>query len=396
MSGNNREYLTTHSFIAYELNLREASYKLWLLLGAAESKCKHLAGIPLRPEKQHELNQISLKKGIRATTAIEGNTLTEQDVEQIYSNGAGSIPLSRRYQAQEVENVLKVYNSIIHKIEAGEGCEVSIETLKADNAEILKDVKLEEHVIPGEVRTYSVTVGNFYKGAPAEDCEYLLNRLLEWLNEDWGLKEANPLVEGILKAVVSHLYFVWIHPFGDGNGRGARVLEFRMLMRAGVPLTAAYLLTSYYNDTRDLYYETLRVSSRVRNGEIEFIQYAVQGFVDALDNQIGSILEEQLNVTWVNYVHTVCFGGKLTQALRRRRDLLLGISAFPEAVTQKELRYRLPDEVLKQYQGSIKMLARDINYLEREGLIKATEEGYEADKERVKAFLPLTSKIGEN
>ena len=386
---NSRMYLTAHSFIIYTLNLHEVSYKLCMLLGAAESKCKHLAGIPLRPEKQKELNQISLKKGIRATTAIEGNTLSEDDVEQIYRSGAESIPLSRRYQAQEVENVLNVYNGIIHQIEIGQDCKVSLEVLGTDNAEILKNIKIDSHIIPGEIRTYPVTVGNSYKGAPAEDCEYLLNKLLEWLNEDWGLMNEHPLVEGILKAVVSHLYFVWIHPFGDGNGRGARVLEFRMLMRAGVPLTAAHLLTSYYNDTRDLYYETLKVSSRERNGELEFIQYAVQGFVDALDKQIASILEEQLNVTWINYIHTVHFGGKLTPALRRRRDLLLGISAFDRAMSREELRYRLPDDVLKQYQGNAKTLTLDMNYLERQGLILKTSEGYIAAKDLMRAFLPL-------
>ena len=389
MGNNGRKYLDTHGFINYSLNLREASYKLWLLLGAAESKCLHLAGIPLRPEKQQELNQISLRKGVRATTAIEGNTLTEEDVERIYHSGADSFPLSIRYQAQEIANVLGVYNDIIRQIETGQGCEVSLATLKADNALILRDVKVEEHVIPGEIRTYPVLVGNAYKGAPAEDCEYLLIKLFDWLNEDWGLKAEHPLVEGILKAIVSHLYIVWIHPFGDGNGRSARVLEFRMLMRAGVPLTAAHLLTSYYNDTRDLYYNKLNVSSRELNGELEFIQYAVQGFVDALDMEIASILQEQLNVTWVNYVHTVHFGGKLTPALRRRRDLLLGISAFPRAVTLKELRYRLPDEILKQYQSSTRMLSLDVNYLEKEGLIFKTPEGYQAAKDRVKAFLPL-------
>ena len=386
---HDRLYIATHRFISYTLNLREVSYKLWMLLGAAESKCKHLAGIPLRPAKQKELNQISLKKGIRATTAIEGNTLSEDDVELIYHGGADIIPLSRRYQAQEVENVLNVYNDIIHQIEAGNGCEVSLEVLKADNATILKDVRLEPHVVAGAIRTYPVTVGNSYKGAPAEDCEYLLDKLLEWLNDDWGLIQEHPLVEGILKAVVSHLYLVWIHPFGDGNGRSARVLEFRMLMRAGVPLTAAHLLTSYYNDTRDLYYETLKLSSRERNGELEFIQYAVQGFVDALDKQIGSILEEQLNVTWVNYIHTVYFGGKLTPVLRRRRDLLLGISAFDRVMSREELRYRLPDEVLKQYQGNVKTLALDMNYLERAGLIRKTPEGYKAAKDLMRAFLPL-------
>lgn len=390
MEDNQRKYKSTHGFINYTLNLRELSYKLWMLLGATESKCKHMAGIPLRPEKQKELNQISLKKGIRATTAIEGNTLSEDDVDRIYRGELDTIPLSKRYQAQEVENVLEVYNGIISEIEGGRGCEVSLEELKVDNATILNGIRLEDGVIPGKIRTYAVRVGN-YRGAPSEDCEYLLKRLFDWLQEDWGLSSDHPLVEGILKAITAHLYMTWIHPFGDGNGRTARVLEFRMLMKAGVPLTAAHLLTSYYNDTRDMYYAMLRASSIDPNGELDFIQYAIQGFVDGLDSQITSILEEQLKVTWENYVHEECFGGRLTAALRRRRDLLLGISGFSGAMPMKELRHRLSEKVLKQYQGSSRKLMRDMNYLESRGLIRETADGYEASKDVVKAYLPLRS-----
>ena len=391
MSDNIRLYTTTHSFISYMLNLREASYKLWMLLGASESKCSHLAGIPLRPEKQAELNQISLRRGVRATTAIEGNTLSAEDVEKVYRGEAVAVPLSKQYQAQEVKNVLDVYNGIIKQIETGHGCEISLEVIKGDNALILRDIEHESHVIPGEIRTYPVLVGNSYKGAPAEDCEYLLVRLIEWLRADWGLGAEHPLAEGILKAVLSHLYLTWIHPFGNGNGRCARVLEFRMLMRAGVPLTAAHLLTTYYNDTRDMYYRKLGVSSLKKDGELDFLEYAVRGFVDALDSQIRSILYEQLNVTWENYVHKNCFGGKLTSALRRRRDLLLEISDFPRTATLQDLRYRLSDNILKQYQGSTRMLMRDINYLEDRGLIHRTAEGYTAAKEVVRAFLPLST-----
>ena len=83
MSDNDRYYLTSHPWISFGLDLKNAPFTLWLLLGAAESKCKHLAGIPLRPEKQEELNRVSLEKGVHATTAIEGNTLSEDDVVKI-------------------------------------------------------------------------------------------------------------------------------------------------------------------------------------------------------------------------------------------------------------------------------------------------------------------------
>ena len=384
-----RNYEETHGFIKFRLNLERVLYTLWILFGAAESKCKHLSGIPLRPEKQEELNQISLKKGVQATTAIEGNTLSLEDVDLIYNGGRENIPQSRQYQAQEIKNVLNAYNGIIQNINDHGICEVSLATLEEDNRQVLDGLELQDDIIPGEIRTYPVTIGNYYRGAPAEDCRYLLDRLFAWLSEDWGLSAKYPLIEGILKAILGHIYIAWIHPFGDGNGRSARLLEFRLLMRAGVPLTAAHLLTTFYNDTRERYYDTLVQSSRVENGELAFIHYAVEGFVDALDRQIGSILEEQLDITWENYIHEVCFGGKLTAALRRRRDLLLEISHFTRPLTVKELRYRVSDDVLKQYQGSTKMLMRDINYLLNAELVYKTTDGYLAAKDKMKAFLPL-------
>lgn len=390
MPDNKRSYLTSHPWISFDLDLQKAPYTLWLLLGAAESKCRHLAGIPLRPEKQDELNRVSLEKGVHATTAIEGNTLSEEDVAEISKGRLDGIPKSQDYQRQEVQNMLDAYNAVVSDIKSGKGCGIAFETLQKDNAVVLKNLSLRDGVIPGKLRTHAVVV-NRYRGAPAEDCEYLLRKLFDWLQEDWGLKTEHLLVEGILKAIIAHLYLAWIHPFGDGNGRGARMLEFRLLMDAGVPLNAAHLLTSYYNKTRTLYYDTLEATSGRRAGDpVTFIAYALQGFVDALDGQIKSILAEQLNVTWENYVHKTAFGGTMTPALRRRRDLLLEISAFDSAIPYNEIKRRLGNEVLKLYQGKTpRTMMRDLNDLEERGLLRRGSEGYVAAKELMRAFLPL-------
>lgn len=52
------------------------------MLGEAASKCEHIAGVPLRPSVAQELHRLYLAKGALATTAIEGNTLTENEVLQ--------------------------------------------------------------------------------------------------------------------------------------------------------------------------------------------------------------------------------------------------------------------------------------------------------------------------
>jgi Fic family protein len=80
-----------------------------------------------------------------------------------------------------------------------------------------------------------VVVGN-YRAAPAEDCKYLLDRLVDWLNGPTFV-HADPEIQFALilaKAVYAHLYLAWIHPFGDGNGRTARLLEFVILASSGL------------------------------------------------------------------------------------------------------------------------------------------------------------------
>jgi Fic family protein len=385
---NSMKHMDTHSWINFSINLKSTPYHVWILLGAAESKCRHLSGIPLRPEKQQELNRVSLRKGAQATTAIEGNSLSEEEIERIIDN-KDDFPRSKEYQCREVFNVIGAYNAIAGEVNATGTCKADYSELKRDNQAILAGLQLENDVIPGNIRNHSVVVGK-YRGAPAEECDYLLNKLFEWLNEDWGMDRDHKMIEGILKAITAHLYIAWIHPFGDGNGRSARMLEFRLLMTAGVPLNAAHLLTTHYNNTRPEYYNTLAVTSRGEGEPSAFILYSLQGFVDSLDSQIKAILSEQLKVTWENYVHYHEFSGILSSSDVRRRDLLLELSDFGKPISPDELKKRLSDSLILKYANMTpRAYARDINALCARDLIIKTEKGILAARSRMRAFLPI-------
>jgi len=71
---------------------------------------------------------------------------------------------------------------------------------------------------------------------------------------------------GFLKAVIAHLYLVWIHPFGDGNGRTARLIEFQILLNAGVPRLRRSFSSNHYNLTRMNYYLWLDKARRAGDG----------------------------------------------------------------------------------------------------------------------------------
>ena len=114
-----REYKRTHPWIAFSLDLTNASYRLWMLLGEAQSKCRHISGVPLRPGDAEKLHKLFLVRGARATTAIEGNTLTEDEVRRIVDDDL-QLPPSRAYLKREVENIVSACNAIASGVSSPE------------------------------------------------------------------------------------------------------------------------------------------------------------------------------------------------------------------------------------------------------------------------------------
>jgi Fic family protein len=380
-----RQYEATHPWLKFILDLRRIPHDLWIMLGECASKCEHIAGTPLRPDISKFLHSIYLAKGVAATTAIEGNTLSEEQVRQ-QIEGKLKVPPSKEYLKQEVENILEGCNLILDEIAEGRLPQLSPDRVKALNRIVLKNLTpSDEGVIPGEIRRYSVGVMD-YRGAPAEDCEYLLAKLCDWLNE--MVFPGREIVGAILKAIMAHLYLAWIHPFGDGNGRTARLVEVQILLCSGVPAPAAQLLSNHYNQTRTAYYRQLQQSSKSGGDATPFLQYAVQGFRDGLIEQIETIRVQHIEVAWINYVHD-SFEGADGQTDRRRRRLILELSALPRDWVAIDELPIISGKVARDYSGKgTKTLHRDLERLVEMGLIEREPRRVRANKREILAFLP--------
>ncbi len=368
------------------MDTRALTHKTWLLLGEAWSKCEHIAGVPLRPTVAEQLHLIYLSKGIHGTTSIEGNTLSEEEVlAQV--RGDLKLPPSRRYLGEEVNNILEAGNEIIRDVVHGRSLELTPERIAEFNRQVLKGLDLDEDVVPGKIRTHSVGVVR-YRGAPPEDLEYLLKQMCEWLN---GLRtddEDMTFTYAALKAILAHLYIAWIHPFGDGNGRTARLIEFQLLVQAGVPIPAAHLLSDFYNKTRDAYYRELDRTSRPPYPVDSFIHYAVRGFVDELRDQLQVIRNEQLDVTWENWVHGQ-FRNMDTPAKRRQKYIVLDLPADGQPVPASKLP-EISARVATAYsKKGPKTVTRDLNELAQRQMIRRVRGGVVANRGIIRAFLPV-------
>lgn len=387
-----RTYEKTHPWLKFTLEPARLSHLTWMLLGEARSKCDHLAGVPLRPSTADELHKIYLAKGALATTAIEGNTLSEEEVRR-HIDGKLFLPPSKEYLGREIGNVVTACNGIWNDIRAGKDFELTPQVIRDFNLAVLKDLEVAEEVVPGHLRKHSVGVAT-YRGAPAEDLEILLQRMCEWLRgPQFQANKEQGVVPRLLAATLAHLYLAWIHPFGDGNGRTARLVEFAILAAAGVPMPAAHLLSNHYNETRTAYYRQLDFASKSGGDVVPFIHYAAQGFVDGLSVQIELVRRQQLEVAWENYVHTA-FGGKRSEVEKRRCRLVLAISSSPTPLTIVEVG-TLPLVASEYRTKTPRTLGRDCIELMRQGLLVFEDTKIRARKETIEAFLPMRKTVVE-
>ena len=381
-----RAYEATHPWLTYKLDLRSASPRLWVALGEAQSKCYHIGGVPLRPDIAEDMHKIYLARGLLATTAIEGNTLTEKEVRAIVDNES-KLPSSREYLGKEIESVLAAFNSILKDVEMGQIKPLTPTLVQDYNTTVLRNLKLDTGIAPGKIRDYPVGVG-LYRGAPFEDCEYLLQRLCNWLNSNdfEAPNKEDRVIYGLIKSIVAHVYLAWIHPFGDGNGRTARLLEAKFLLEAGVPSAAAHLLSNHYNLTRTEYYKQLENTSLSQGNLLPFIEYAVAGFVDQLREQIETIRIQQVLVSWVNYVHEKL--SQKTPSGRRQLHVVLAMSDKSGYIKKSDIR-QLTAQIAAEYATkTYKTLTRDLNRLKKLDLIESGIGGYQAKIATMLAFLP--------
>jgi Fic family protein len=365
--------------------LREKSAAL---LGQCYAYIDSMLNIPIRPDYHQKLLEVSLNKGALATTAIEGNTLTEEELAQILK-GIDLAP-SKKYQQQEVKNIIDAFNTILNEVIRDKSQTIiSPELIKRFNKMVGRDIGEAFNGNPGQFRRRNVTVGA-YRPPSFEMVEGLVKNLCDWLLKEFHYEHDQDFNDAVIEAIVTHVYIAWIHPFLDGNGRTARLLEFYLLMRAGVPNIASHVLSNHYNNTRTVYYRQLQNASESGNLSA-FIEYALEGFRDGLEKILGIIHADLTEAAWKNYVHDVIDEiqneGKNPTTLRRIRQLAYYIPAdrFCSIAEIRFLNPRITEEYIKLNEITLR---RDLELLVEKKLLAMEKSKYSANYKLLQNFLP--------
>jgi Fic/DOC family len=111
---------------------------------------------------------------------------------------------------------------------------------------------------PGRYRGHGIEVTNPRGGAPAyvapphEQVPALMGEVADWLER--GDLDAHAVV----RAAMAHLHVVSVHPFRDGNGRIARIVQSLVLAREGLLAPEFVSIEEYLGRNTDAYYATLQ------------------------------------------------------------------------------------------------------------------------------------------
>ena len=255
------------------------------LIKTAEAKAV-IDNAYLVPKWEVALRREALIKNAHASTSIEGNPLS---LEQVSELAMGRDIMATRKAKAEVLNYLKVLEDLPGLTEDGKITEKVI--LKIHRL-LTKDV-LENPEDSGVYRNRQVVIGNRLTGVitfrppDTKEVPILMKEFVKWLNSK-DASETNP----VLTSGISHYEFVRIHPFIDGNGRAARALASLILYLRGFDTKRFFALDDYYDSDRPSYYKALQsVDSKIPDITewLEYFTYGVALQIEKVKERVLSL-----------------------------------------------------------------------------------------------------------
>lgn len=330
-----------------------------------------VADLPVLPWLAAELEEETIRRSIHSTAALEGNPLSEEQVGKVLSRTDQDQALG---QAEiEIRNLRSAYQICRETPATGRPRLLDEELIKRFHRLITVGVEHPQN-LPGSYREHWVKVGDREHGGvytPPKihaDIESLMREFVAWINSEELLGE-DPLV----RAALAHFHLGKIHPFSDGNGRTARLVEALCLQAHGMGHMPV-MLSNYYYLHPDEYYWAFSLSERnPENGVTPFVKFVLQAFIAALyetkDRMTGAIRRFALR----DYLAYMLRDKKIS---RRQHDLGILLLEHPKPVGLPDL-FREPKFALIYNRVSERTARRDLAHLlDKRLLVQDPQGGY--------------------
>ena len=206
----------------------------------------------LIPELDSTLKKKAYIQSVHASTAIDGNILTIDEVSKLLN---GSNEVFDEDNEKEVMNYCKVLKNLDKYHDNGK---ITEDLLIDMHREITIDVSVDTpHV--AKYRDVGIDVKdmdtNRIRFIPPSNMHVprLMDGLISWINNSNEISR-------ILVAGIVHYEFLRIHPFMEGNGKTARLLTILILYIRGYDIKGYFTLDECYNKDINAYLDALKTA----------------------------------------------------------------------------------------------------------------------------------------
>jgi Fic family protein len=226
----------------------------------------------------------------------------------------------------------------------------------------------------------------------------------DWFSVDSFMSELTDFINkkdspkyDLLKSAIAHHRFVWIHPFGNGNGRTVRLFTYAMLVKTGFNVNLGRIInpTAVFCSNRNDYYNYLSQADKGTDaGILTWSEYVLKGLKDEIEKidklSEYSYLRKEILIPAITHsierrYITDNEGRILKKVVDKQVVQAADLKEFFEGKVQAEVSRQIKKLIDKKMlvsesEGTRKYIIRfDNSYLLR-GIIKALDE---------KGFLPI-------
>jgi Fic family protein len=246
----------------------------------------------LAPDRLATLRHITTVESVGASTRIEGARLTDREVDILLSNlDLGSF---RTRDEQEVAGYAEATKLVF---DSWREMPLTENHVKQLHATLLRFSTRDEHhrgsykTVTNNVEAFDEhgrSVGVIFETATPFDTPRLMQELVEWTNQELEGTTHHPLL--VMAAFI--VRFLAIHPFQDGNGRLARVLNNLLLLRTGYTYVPYSSLERVVEENREQYYRALRSAQGTLDKDESHLMDWLRFFLFCLVDQKNSLAEK--------------------------------------------------------------------------------------------------------
>jgi Fic family protein len=245
-----------------------------------------------RPEQLNALKKVSTIESIGSSNRIEGNKLSDSEVEKLLSRISKKSFQSR--DEAEVAGYADLMNTIFDAYEViplSENYIKQLHQILLRYVDKAKDQRGEYKKISNSVAAFNQNgkkIGIVFETAAPFDTPRLMEELIAWTRQNLDDTFLHPLI--VIGIFIVH--FLAIHPFQDGNGRLSRALTTMLLLKKGYIYAPYSSLESIIEASKEGYYRALRRTQKtIWSGKVDYEPW-LTFFLTALQKQKKHLAEK--------------------------------------------------------------------------------------------------------